>query len=138
MDSRSLVTITSWSLAFSSSLMPRLPTANDNHFGHELFSIRLVVSHRGPTCDSNSSLSIVGSLRSVFNCWLQLLATKHPPAGGDSELLKVRVRLQAADGREPRGDGEEVTGCDTFPATAAPLTHNSEIINEKHQSAAAL
>lgn len=97
-ESKFLVTITSWSLVLSSSLIPRFPTAERPHTllctditRRTLKSTCVLISQSlsKHTCDSYS-WSIVGSLGFEFYSRLQFFSTsKQLPAEGDSEKGKT-------------------------------------------------
>lgn len=136
MDSRFLDTITSRSFALSSSLMPRVPTANDSHSGHSYLPLMWTAWYEYEhTCDSNS-MPVVGSLWSVLNDWLQLVTTeaKRPPAGGDREVLKVRVWNTTGERKycAAAGSGEDIARKSSGVSAAVLLFFQSEPLDVTH------
>lgn len=97
MDSRFLVTITSWSFALSSSLMPRFPTANDSHSGYSLvgrheglqtldFTLRTYVWFQQPA-DCRTSVICIQLLAATFHRRSQISACRGRQRGGENKSL---------------------------------------------------
>lgn len=95
MDSRFLMIITSWSLAWSSLLMPRLATKrmkkyfiiySTYFFGNWIQASDKNTNNAWRTCDFDG-WAVVGSLRSVLNVWSEfIIRSKQTPVEGANDI----------------------------------------------------
>lgn len=101
MDNRLLVTITSWSFALSSSLMPRFPTANDSHWSY--LQLPLVGQHEGVQT-LNFTLRTYVWFQQLADCKISAVCIQLLPA-----TFHRRGQIPACRGRQRGGENKSLS-----------------------------